>query len=673
MKLTNKIETKYGDETKTSNETNLVVSKGNLRITVKRVTDRSVDLYETGTVNYYAIVENISDKKQSNVKVKTNISEGLTVSRVELITGMTAEEITDKDLYEMGSIPEAQMLEEAEQTTNGNEKSEEVEYKDEINIGDLQAGEAKVLSYNMTIGNKVNAVNFSATAKAGNEEYKSNNITNDVKTANVTLEMTSNTESQYVKAGDQIEYTIKVKNNGKEALEGIKVKDTIPASLTVEKVTFDDQEIAQLKNENNIEISCDISGNSESTIKITTVVNYSESRDEAEAITNVAYAELLNEKIATTTEINHIITANNTDNGNNNGNNSSDNTVDNNDIATGNKTISGMAWYDENSDGKKDDGEKTLSGIKVQLLNTQTNNLVKDKNGNVLEATTNENGLFILNNIGNGKYIAVFDYDQSKYSLTKYKAENVDESKNSNVLMKEIEIENNKQQKASTDIIEVGNENISNINIGLTQLQDFDLKLDKYVSKIVVQNSAGTTVKEYNDETVAKAEIDGKKVNGTTVIIEYKIRVTNAGQVPGYVRKIADYMPNDLKFSSELNKDWYQTGDTLYNASLANDKIAAGELKEVTLTLTKSMTENNTGRTNNTAEIAEAYNDLGLSDINSTPANKKQGENDMGSADTILSIKTGGAIYATIIAAVATVLAGAAFIIIKIKNKKENI
>ena len=672
-KLTNKIETKYGDETKTSNETNLVVSKGNLRITVKRVTDRSVDLYETGTVNYYAIVENISDKKQSNVKVKTNISEGLTVSRVELITGMTAEEITDKDLYEMGSIPEAQMLEEAEQTANGNEKSEEVEYKDEINIGDLQAGEAKVLSYNMTIGNKVNSVNFSATAKSGNEEYKSNNITNDVKTANVTLEMTSNTESQYVKAGDQIEYTIKVKNNGKEALEGIKVKDTIPASLTVEKVTFDDQEIAELRNENNIEISCDISGNSESTIKITTVVNYSESRDEAEAITNVAYAELLNEKIATTTEINHIITANNTDNGNNNGNNSSDNTVDNNDIATGNKTISGMAWYDENSDGKKDDGEKTLSGIKVQLLNTQTNNLVKDKNGNVLEATTNENGLFILNNIGNGKYIAVFDYDQSKYSLTKYKAENVDESKNSNVLMKEIEIENNKQQKASTDIIEVGNENISNINIGLTQLQDFDLKLDKYVSKIVVQNSAGTTVKEYNDETVAKAEIDGKKVSGTTVIIEYKIRVTNAGQVPGYVRKIADYMPNDLKFSSELNKDWYQTGDTLYNASLANDKIAAGELKEVTLTLTKSMTENNTGRTNNTAEIAEAYNDLGLSDINSTPANKKQGENDMGSADTILSIKTGGAIYATIIAAVATVLAGVAFIIIKIKNKKENI
>ena len=238
--------------------------------------------------------------------------------------------------------------------------------------------------------------------------------------------------------------------------------------------------------------------------------------------------------------------------------------------------------------------------------------------------------------------------------------------------MKEIELNGNKKQMASTDIIEVTNNNISNINIGLTQLQEFDLQLDKYVSKIVIQNKAGTTVKEYDNETVAKAEIDAKKINGTTVIVEYKIKVTNAGKVPGYARKIADYIPNDLKFSSELNKDWYQTGNALYNASLANEVINAGESKEVTLTLTKAMTENNTGRTNNTAEIAEAYNDLGLSDTNSTPGNKKQGENDMGSADVIISIKTGGIVYVSIAVAVVTVLAGAAFIIIKIKNKKEN-
>ena len=240
--------------------------------------------------------------------------------------------------------------------------------------------------------------------------------------------------------------------------------------------------------------------------------------------------------------------------------------------------------------------------------------------------------------------------------------------------MKELTIEGNRQQVASTDIMEITDKNISDINIGLTKLQNFDLKLEKFVSKIIIQNSAGSTVKEYDDETLAKAELDAKKLNGSTVLIEYKIRITNLGEVDGYVRKVADYMPSDLKFSSELNKDWYQTSEGLYNASIANDKILAGQSKELTLTLTKTMTENNVGRINNTAEIAEAYNDLGLTDSNSTPGNKVQGENDYGSADVILSIKTGGALYIGIGITAVAILAIVAVVIIKLrKNKEEKI
>ena len=65
-----------------------------------------------------------------------------------------------------------------------------------------------------------------------------------------------------------------------------------------------------------------------------------------------------------------------------------------------------------------------------------------------------------------------------------------------------------------------------------------------------------------------------------------------------------------MKFSSELNKDWYQVGDILYTASLSNEKIKAGETKIVTLTLTKAMTENSTGLIPNTAEIVEDYNEF---------------------------------------------------------------
>ena len=405
------------------------------------------------------------------------------------------------------------------------------------------------------------------------------------------------------------------------------------------------------------------------TIKVETVVNYSESRTEAETITNTAYAELLANKVATTSEITHIIEANTSDN--NNGNNGN-NKIDNNDIAKGTAIITGTAWVDEDGNGQKGDNEKSLSGIKVRLYNTETNNLVKDANGNTLEATTNDNGVYVLNNIGNGKYIAVFDYNRSEYGLTKYKVSGATADKTSSAILKKLTINGNEQEIASTDILDVNNANVSDINIGLIKLQDFSFKLDKFVNKVIVQDSTGSTVKEYGDETLARAEIDGKKVNGTTVVIEYKIRVTNIGEVDGYVRKISDYAPTDLKFNSELNKEWYQTTDGISTTALANQKLAAGQSAELTLTLTKAMTENNLGLINNSAEITEVYNDLGLTDKNSTPGNKVQGEKDYGSADLILGVKTGGEVYAGITIGIIAILGVIIFAILRIiKNKKE--
>ena len=374
-------------------------------------------------------------------------------------------------------------------------------------------------------------------------------------------------------------------------------------------------------------------------------------------------------------EVTHIISANegSSGSGDQGGSDDGQNDVEDNDIATGNRTISGLAWFDENQDGKKDAEEQVLSGIKVKLLNVDTNNIVKDEDGNELEATTNENGVYVLDKIGNGRYIAIFEYDSAQYTLTRYKVANVLESQNSDVLMNDLTIGGQVQRVASTDILEINNDNISDINIGLALLQNYDLKLDKYVSRIIMQNDNGTTVREYENETLAKAELDARQIDGTTVIIEYQIKVTNVGEVTGYVRRIADYIPSDMTFSSELNKDWYQTGNTIYTSILSNEPIAAGETKTVTLTLVKSMTENNTGRINNRAEIAEDYNDLGLSDINSTPGNQESGENDLGSADVILSIRTGGIVYITTIVAVLVILIIIGFVIWKKKNHKKEI
>ena len=210
------------------------------------------------------------------------------------------------------------------------------------------------------------------------------------------------------------------------------------------------------------------------------------------------------------------------------------------------------------------------------------------------------------------------------------------------------------------------------MNIGLKERKIYDMKLEKMVTRVVVQNSKTTRAVEYQDATLAKVDLDSKQLSNTSVVVEYKIKVTNDGEVAGYIKKIQDYVSSDFKFSSELNKDWYQSGSDLYNNSLANVKLEPGQSKEITLILTKQMTENNTGLINNTAEIAESYNEQGLKDNDSTEGNRVKGEDDMGSADLILSIKT-GQVVETILVILSTIIiigAGAYIITRKVLNKK---
>jgi len=657
---------KYDDVNKTSNTLKAKIEEGKISVVVKRVTDRNTDLYEAGAVQYYAIIENISNTRQENVKVRSHLSENLKVQRLALITGMESIEVNDNQIYRPGKTTGMQELEAA---SNGlsDVKSEFIDYKEEVEIGTLEPGEIKVLSYDMLIDKVQEAqINFYVEVINEKEEYKSNNWQDKVETYKVSMNISDNKTNKYIKSGDSVEYTITVNNESTTDMRGLIVKDNIPKQMTVKKVIVNGQEL-EVSSGNNLEITLDILKGQQAIVKIETVVNHSEGRDNAETVVNKAEAIMLGKTIATTSEISHIIEANKTDGSTTENPDKENNNVSDNNVAEGSKIISGMAWYDENKDGKKDDNEKAFSGIKVRLLNAETKNIVKDKNGKTLETTTDENGMYILNNIGNGKYIVIFDYDTSKYSVTKYMANGISESKNSNAMVNELTIGESKERITSTDIIEINGQNISDINIGLVELKVFDLRLDKFVSKILIQNSSGTTVKEYTDSTLAKYELDGKLVNGTNVIVEYKIKVTNVGELEGYVKKIVDYVPSDLKFSSELNRDWYQSGENLYSTSLSNDKILPGESKVLTLTLTKAMTENNVGLFNNRAEIVDSYNELGIEDAN-------KADNNLGAADTIINIKTGGTMWsATFIIIAITGLGITAFVIIKRKNKRENI
>ena len=500
-----------------------------------------------------------------------------------------------------------------------------------------------------------------AKCTANNKSFVSNEVEKDaIGKLSIDFKVSSENSGKYVQPGDTIKYNINIKNNSKDVANSIKLYAWIPNETTLASVKKDGEDISteQFTITNDSEKGKQVIKIEENQIDVNQGINY-EIEASVDAIMGSYKAKELVGEFELSSgiteigseKIQHIIQSNETTNNNssnsNNNSNSSNNTnsgttsnTNTNSQNTKYKNISGYVWIDENGNGQKDSNEQTLSGVKVRLLNTTNNKFEKDSDGNEISATTTSTGFYNLSNVNTGKYIVIFEYDTSKYALTTFEKTGVSQELNSKVITKTLKENNEEKQVAVTSSIDVKDENISNINMGLVNAKKFDLKLDKYITKVTAKNNK-TITNEYNDATLVKREIDAKQINSTTFVVEYTIRVTNNGNIPAYAKKIADYLPNDFKFNSELNKDWYQSGNTLYSTSLSNVEINPGESKEIKLILVKQMNENNTGLVNNSAEIVESYNQYGLKDIDSTEGNKVKGEDDMGSADLIISIKTG--------------------------------
>ena len=77
----------------------------------------------------------------------------------------------------------------------------------------------------------------------------------------------------------------------------------------------------------------------------------------------------------------------------------------------------------------------------------------------------------------------------------------------------------------------------------------------------------------------------------------------------------------------------------------------------------------NDGSSDRTAEIAESYNEKGLKDINSTEGNRNNSENDYGTAELIISVKTGGILLTTTIIGMIIVMICLAIYFIKLKRR----
>lgn len=651
------------------------IKQANLKVTMECSYNEEREIPAGGYLPYILTVKNLSDKVLENVEVKVPIAEFTNFKESDLIgsSEYSYEGIENNEIkFKILSINPQQTIEILEGLSVDNFEESEHE------------------------------ISLDAVAKVDNGTYYSNVIKKKAynNKLNLTVDLKGNIESEEVQTGDIITYTATIKNESDEEVN-ITITDDLPKTLEIKQIYMikdGKRKIISNPEENYIYYETTVKSNEEIQFVIDTMVDESKAEGNNEIKNNIEITGYnLNLKSNEVTyKMKNVENPEpdnpdnpkpdnpkpdnpkpeNPDNPQPNPNPDTENPNDNQEQEKS-SSISGQVWLDENENGQKDTFEYGIKGMEVSLIEAESGNIATDKNENeISKITTDETGEYTFNNLKDGKYVVIIAYDTQKYSITDYKKTGVDETINSDVIAKEL----SGYTIATTETIEVSENEVQNIDAGFIENKIFDLKLDKYITKVIVQNSKQTKTMQYDKTQLAKVELDSKQINNSTILVEYSINITNEGELAGYANDIVDYIPNGYKINTEINKDWYTTnnGNTLHNTSLENEIINPGETKTLTLTLIKNMNENSTGTAINTAEIAKASNKQSIADKDSVPGNKATGEDDISSAELIVSIRTGAGIIIGIIILTIAVLLLIIFGIKKInvrrgKNEKNNI
>lgn len=526
-----------------------------------------------------------------------------------------------------------------------------------VNIGEVDGERGKILTVNAKVGKLSDGVykkdvTVTSNVKAdGTETENIKDISVTINKPGVSVAQTANIpEGTTISAGEDFVYTFTAQNLSDIYLNDVEFTDALPKEVQFKyiEIIYEDGTIdneVDINGDGSINAKFYLLANQKVTINVHVVAN---SIDNDTNISNKAKFTHEDIKEVETNSVAHVIKHFE----------KTDVNVDPDDNNKETRKVIGTVWVDSNKDGVKDANEQRVSGVKVLLLDNSTSNIAISSNNEQCITTTETDGSYMFNNVPQGKYSVIFFYDSAKYSPTTYKKSGVSEEQNSDAINKTVNYEGKDQIAAVTEEIVLADTNQFNIDLGIVEDAKFDLKLDKAVQAITVNNGKNTTEHVYNSK-LAKIDFESKYAKTSSMVVEYKFTITNEGGIAGYVKKLADYLPEELKFNSELNKDWYEGKDgVIYNASLANTIINPGESKEVTLILTKNMNgDDDFGLINNSAEIYETSNDYGALDIDSTPGNKATNEDDYSTANVLTSVKTGDiVIYTTLIVTIIAIV-----------------
>ena len=617
---------------------------------------------ENNTIEYTTHVVNVQGKDLSNVRVIQTIPENVDV------VDAYVEEFNDDGLTTRrgaNGIYDAQ-----NRTVTWNVDKLEIfkTFKLTIrtnNISDLQS--------DLTTSSRV-------IANGLTKEYVSNEVKNTLGRPQIEATYYSTNDNRYVKEGDIVQYVLKLKNTGTAEATQIDLKNEMPSEFRVTSVECNKegyvfsalssenptltlnlgvgetaevvlnctaQNLSNVVDETLAENKWNIGGTNLSVVSTNKIENIIQQSPD---VTNNTYEEIIigtnNEEKETTEDIVVV-------NGTSKEAQKSEVQISNNVYR-----IIGKAFVDMNKNGQRDDDEEGMANVVAVLCDAATQDVVG-------QTVTNNVGEYIFENVTPGEYYVRFEYDSSKYTVTDYKKQGVNSDRNSDAIVS--------NYKAVTDKIKVTDTSISDIDIGLVRAGIFDLSLDANLNKVTVQNDEGANTYEMENPKLAKIDINPKYVNSSKIFAEYTISVTNRGEISGYAKSIVDYLPEGLELDTSMNNGWYVGLDgNAYTNQLEDILIQPGETKEIKLILTKQMTENGNGIINNTFEIAETYNEYAIEDIDSTPGNQAQDEDDMSKVDLIIGIQTGGSMINLMIISTTLITVLIALYVIKIQIDKKN-
>lgn len=188
----------------------------------------------------------------------------------------------------------------------------------------------------------------------------------------------------------------------------------------------------------------------------------------------------------------------------------------------------------------------------------------------------------------------------------------------------------------------------------------FDLKMEKYIEKVVINTNGNETVKEYGydkKDDLVKIDVKKSQVPNTVITVTYGLKVTNVGEIPGYATELTDYLPEDF---SLVSGNWRAEGNKAVSDELKDTVIEPGESKTVMITLEWKLAKGPIGLKSNEAEITEYANDYDAEDV--TKDNKDN-------ADLLVTVKTGSNIIAVV--TIITVVVGFIAIIAYKKRKSD--